>query len=155
MTTDLRAVISGMLTNCRFSPEQTASISATSVYRYIRRDREQGGGIVRNASVFLKEQVENLPDQVRHPKSGVIMSKQDSSPPVSRRLRTVNSPSRAVLPEFFHPRDVQNPCQVVSQRHQTELSPALLETPHQKLMKSVSDLQCSERMFNNPLQRRK
>ncbi len=51
MTADLCAVISGMLTNCRFSPEQTAGrlkyegtagISATSVYRYIRRDRWQG-----------------------------------------------------------------------------------------------------------------
>ncbi len=58
MTADLRAVIGGMLTNCRFSPEQTAGrlkyegtagISTTSIYRYIRRDRGQGGELYRPA----------------------------------------------------------------------------------------------------------
>ncbi len=57
MTADLCAVISGMLTNYQFSPEQiagrlkyeeTASISTTSIYRYIRRDREQGGELYRH-----------------------------------------------------------------------------------------------------------
>ncbi len=57
MTADLRAVISAMLTNYQFSPEQiagrlkyeqTASISATSIYRYIRRDRGQGGELYRH-----------------------------------------------------------------------------------------------------------